>query len=301
VFDRTYIETALGYFSAERGHAVNTQLLYRGVLDRLADWLDQQFPTHGWEQITEKEIHRFLEEQKKKRKLAPASMKIEVVVLRNYFRFLKNEGYIQKDLTPFLELPKLFKYLPETLSEEEVTKLLEVDFGTDILAKRNRAILEVFYASGIRVGELVTLRMEMMDLQEGLMRVIGKGNKERLVILGDKARDELKSYLFETRPKLAERKKAAPGEVFLNQHGSKLTTARIWGIIKEAVKLAGIKKNVYPHLLRHSFATHMLSHGADLRIIQELLGHANISTTEIYTHVEEDRLKSIHQQFHPRA
>ncbi|MGV3533836.1 MAG: tyrosine-type recombinase/integrase, partial [Chthoniobacteraceae bacterium] len=166
-------------------------------------------------------------------------------------------------------------------------------------ALRDRAILELLYASGLRVSELVNARLEDLDLDNRIIRVTGKGNKMRLVPVGGKACEAIKSYVERERPAFV--KKKTGSEIFLSARGTKLTTVRIWQIVKDIAKLAGMELNVYPHLLRHSFATHLLSNGADLRIIQEMLGHADISTTEIYTHVDQGRLKTVHYKYHPRA
>jgi len=299
MLDRNVLEDCLAYLAMEKGHALNTQLLHQNVLQRFVDWCDRELPGGSWETLEVRDLHRFLQNQKVTRKLSPASMKLEIAGLRNLFRYLKAEKKIPVDISTSLELPRLFQYLPETLNEEEVESLLSVNFGEGPLALRNRAMLEMFYASGMRVSELAALRLESVDLTEKTLRIIGKGNKERLVLFGSGAHDSLKLYLSAARPLLVSPKTG--GEVFIGQHGRRLTSARLWEIVKEAMHLAGIKKNVYPHLLRHSFATHMLSHGADLRVIQELLGHASISTTQIYTHVDAARLSLVHQKFHPRA
>jgi integrase/recombinase XerD len=297
--DLSLIEDCLAYQAMEKGHARHTQLINRVVLERFSQWLQEQGLIHEWKAVKIKRVRDYLETQKKNRHLAPATMKVEVIALRNFFRFLKKEGHIDQDLSQQLELPKLFRYLPETLTEDEVDKLLAIDWGGKPLGLRNKAVMEVFYASGVRVSELTGMRLEFLDLAEQTIRVLGKGNKERLVLIGHTAVVSLKTYLAQGRPALLKQK--APGEIFVGTHGGQLTPARIWEIVKEAMKRAGLEKNIYPHLLRHSFATHLLSRGADLRIIQELLGHANIATTEIYTHVDQTRLQTVHQEFHPRA
>ena len=297
--DRSVIENCLAYQAMEKGHAVNTQLISRIVLERFVGWLELDSKAEAWDEVTIELVRSYLNLQKKQRSLAPASLKIEVVAMRNFFRFLKQENLVQEDISQRLDLPKLFRYLPETLSEEDVSALLGVAWEEEPLSLRNKAILEVFYASGVRVGELTGIRLEFLDLSEKTIRVIGKGDKERLVLIGQAAVDAVKVYLEKGRPHLVKQKTG--GELFIGEHGRRLTSSRIWEIVKEAMKRAGVKKNVYPHLLRHSFATHLLSHGADLRIIQELLGHESISTTEIYTHVNQSRLISIHEKFHPRG
>lgn len=303
MMDRGAIENCLAYQAMEKGHALQTQLINRGVLERFCDWLDKRESVDdspfAWNDLSLSLVKTYLAEQKEVRSLAPASLKIEVIGLRNFFKFLKQESILKEDLAQRLDLPKLFRYLPETLTEGEITELLKVDWGVTPLGLRNKAVMEVFYATGVRVSELTGIRLEFLDLVEQTIRVTGKGSKERLVLIGHAAVESLRNYLQQGRPLLVRAKTG--GEVFLGKHGQRLTSTRIWGIVKEAMKLAGIKKNIYPHLLRHSFATHLLSHGADLRVIQELLGHANIGTTEIYTHVDQSRLSEVHRLFHPRG
>lgn len=292
------IEQCLAYFALEKGHATRTQLIMRVMLERFAEWL-KRTKIEDWNKLTPDDLLEYLKGEKKKRELAPASLKLEVIGLRNLWRYLVSQKKVSRDLTEHLELPKLFRYLPETLTEKEVESMLAVDLGEDPLGIRNRAILEIFYSSGLRVAELATLRLEWLLLDEWSMRVVGKGSKERLVLIGSKAADALKHYLQKSRPQLIHSKSGS--EVFLSQHGTALTTARLWQIVKKIAADVGIQKNVYPHILRHSFATHLLTHGADLRVIQELLGHSSISTTEIYTHVDTSHLHHVHQTYHPRA
>jgi integrase/recombinase XerD len=297
--DRSLIEDCLASLAMEHGHAINSQLIYRIVLERFFDWLIAKENERAWSDVPIEEVKGYLKFQKETRKLAASSLKIEVIALRHLFRFLKQEQQHPEDLSQQLDLPKLSRNLPEILTEDEVDTLLSVDWGREPQGLRNKAILEVFYSSGLRVSELANLRVEFLDEPEQTLRVLGKGNKERLVLIGSQALLALRSYLQEGRPLLLKEKRA--GEIFLATHGGKLTSTRIWEIVKEAMKKAGLTKNVYPHLLRHSFATHMLGRGADLRIIQDLLGHSNIGTTEVYTHIDRPRLLSIHQSFHPRA
>jgi len=198
-----------------------------------------------------------------------------------------------------LRSPKLSRKLPPSLTADQVRRILESPSPKTPLGLRDRALLELLYAAGLRASEILSLRIEQLDLPGRSARVIGKGDKERLVLLGSVAQESLQRYLDTARPKLVRAKSG--GEVFLGNHGRRLTTSHLWGIVKKAAKTAGLDTRVYPHLLRHSFATHLLSGGADLRVIQELLGHASIGTTEIYTHVDEDRLAATVDRFHPRA
>ena len=189
--------------------------------------------------------------------------------------------------------------MPDTLSEEEVARLLASPLPETPLGWRDCAILEVLYASGLRAAEIAQLRLEYFLREEKLLRVIGKGNRERVVPIGDKAVAAVERWLASGRPLLVKPKTG--GELFLGEHGRGLTTARIWQIVRETARLAGLEKKIWPHLLRHSFATHLLNHGADLRAIQEMLGHASLATTQLYTHVDQARLKQIHRRFHPRG
>jgi integrase/recombinase XerD len=220
-----------------------------------------------------------------------------VVALKIFFRYLAGEGRIDRDPTEALALPRIERYLPETLNELEVEQLIESIDVKAPLGLRDRAMMELLYASGLRISELAGARLENFDAD--ILRVTGKGNKTRLVPVGRKASEALAAYLSTERPKLV--KQRTGNEIFLSARGTKLTTARIWQVVKRIARQSGIEKNVYPHLLRHSFATHLLGNGADLRIIQEMLGHADISTTQVYTHVDQQRLKAVHRQFHPRA
>lgn len=293
------LEGCLGYLATEKSHAVNTQLINRLALESFAAWMEKNRPGRAPGDLTVDDIRGFLRAQRVERKLAPASMKMVVVALRHFFSHLKREGLIDHDLLSALDLPRLDRYLPETLSEADVEQFLAVELPETPLGLRDRALLEVLYASGLRASEIAGLRLENVLREEKLLRVIGKGNRERLVPVGEKAVAAIDRWLARGRPHLVKPKTG--GELFLGEHGRHLTTARIWQIVQEMAKLSGLKKKIWPHLLRHSFATHLLSHGADLRAIQEMLGHASLATTQIYTHVDQARLKQVHRQFHPRA
>jgi integrase/recombinase XerD len=236
---------------------------------------------------------------RKRAGLSASSIKLVVVALKIFFRFLTAKGIIERDPSEALALPRIERYLPETLNELQVEQFLEKIDTKGVHGLRDRAMIELLYASGLRISELANARLENFDFEQRVVRVTGKGNKTRLVPVGRKACEALAAYLSTERPKLV--KPRSTSEIFLSERGTKLTTARIWQIVKKHAQRAGLEKNVYPHLLRHSFATHLLSNGADLRIIQEMLGHADISTTQVYTHVDQQRLKAVHRQFHPRA
>jgi integrase/recombinase XerD len=313
---RAEIEDFILYLATERGLSDNYQLSTRLSLEGFACWLErkkigeavvEQLLAAGEPipdvdvrvaDISLQEISDYLA-HKKRLRLSPASIKLVVVALKIFFRWLQQRQRIANDPAEVLPLPRLARYLPETMNELQVERLLD---GVSINAPRgprDRAILELLYASGLRVSELVNARLENLDLDSRFIRVTGKGNKTRIVPIGSKACDAINHYLNRERPGMVNKKTGS--EVFLSSRGTKLTTVRIWQIVKHSAKLAGLDLNVYPHLLRHSFATHLLSNGADLRVIQEMLGHADISTTEIYTHVDQRRLKAVHHKFHPRA
>ncbi|MBV9619220.1 MAG: site-specific tyrosine recombinase XerD [Verrucomicrobia bacterium] len=291
------IESFIRYLAVERGLSDNYQLSTQRSLSDFATWCVQK-KIDNTQAITLPIITEYLA-VKKKAGLSAASIKLIVVALKIFFRFLAGKGEIARDPTEALGLPRIERYLPETLNELQVDQLLNSIDTKAPLGMRDRAILELLYASGLRISELANARLENFCSGEGTIRVIGKGNKTRIVPVGQKACEALAVYLSTERPKLVKRRTG--NEIFLSERGTKLTTTRIWQIVKEKARHSGLEKNVYPHLLRHSFATHLLSNGADLRIIQEMLGHADISTTQIYTHVDQQRLKAVHRQFHPRA
>lgn len=218
--------------------------------------------------------------------------------LRAFFRFLVSEAIIASDPTSHLDSPKLGRSLPKVLSVIEVNQLLK-NSSSSSLGHRDQAMLHLLYATGLRVSELITLPLAALNMAAGFLRVIGKGDKERLVPFGKEAREILADYLKKSRPLLL--KKRSSPLVFITTRGTGMTRARFWQIVKERGRAAGITKTISPHVLRHSFASHLLAHDADLRAVQMMLGHSDIATTQIYTHVDSDRLKAIHQKFHPRG
>ena len=292
------IDQFILYLATERGLSENYQISTRRSLEEFAEWANKRKQLFYPHQVGLADLTEYLASEKE-RGLAPASMKLIVVALKIFFRFLKMHSMTERDPAELLALPRLTRFLPETLNEVQVNHLLEVNLQGRPFPFRDRAILELFYASGLRISELTGARLENLNLQDRIIRVIGKGSKTRLVPIGRIACDAIGQYLTEERVHLVGRRTG--NELFLSRHGKKLTTQRVWQIIKEIAATAGFDTNVYPHLLRHSFATHLLANGADLRIIQELLGHADISTTEIYTHIDQRRLKLVHKQFHPRG
>ena len=294
------IEQFIRYLATERGLSDNYQISVRRSLEGFATWL---WGTHGIASvggITLPIITEYLGTRKKAR-LAAGSIKLVLVAIKIFMRYLHVSQRLDTDVGESLTLPRVERYLPETLNELQVEQFLGAlpNLPDDPLNLRDRAMLELLYASGLRISELTNARLENLHLEEGIIRVNGKGQKTRLVPVGSKARDAIRTYLQAGRPKMV--KKRTGGELFLSNRGRKLTTQRVYDIVKEVASLSGLPVNIYPHLLRHSFATHLLTNGADLRVIQELLGHADIATTQIYTHVDQRRLKAVHHRFHPRA
>jgi integrase/recombinase XerD len=292
------IDQFILYLATERGLSDNYQLSTRASLELFAGWAAGEKRAAAWSEVTPEAIGDFLG-WRKKGGAAPATIKLHAVALRIFCRFLVQRKMLGRDPTEFLGVPKIGRHLPETLSAPDVARLLAAAGGKTPLEIRDRAIVELLYASGLRVSELCHARLENLDLDQGFIRVTGKGNKQRLVPVGSGARQALQRYLDVARPELVGKKTG--GEIFLSVRGRKLTNQRIWQLLGALGRRAGLKQDVYPHLLRHSFATHLLQGGADLRIIQELLGHADISTTQVYTHVDTRGLHQAHRAFHPRA
>ncbi len=284
------------YLATERGLSEAYQLSVRQSLDALAGWVKTR--STSLRDLGTDELAAFLS-QRKSDGLNAASLRITTVHLKTFFRWLVLKGKLEMDPAEPLLAPRPDQSLPETLHATELVKLLESIDPSLPLGRRDLAILELFYSSGLRLSELCKARLEMMDFDEGFLRITGKGCKTRIVRVGHKAREAIDHYLANERPGLVTKKTSS--HLFISIRGGPLSPDRVRQIVKERAKLAGIDQNVYPHLLRHSFATHLLEGGADLRVIQELLGHADISTTQIYTHVDRQRLKAVHKQFHPRG
>ena len=248
--------------------------------------------------ITSAQLREFVYELKD-HGLQATSIRRTLSAIRTYFAFLVAEKYVAADPTEKVEMPKTWRRLPNVLSRDDVEKILEAPEIGERLYWRDKAMLEFAYASGVRVSELASLKVRDVDLVDGTATVFGKGSKERVVPIGRTAQRALDVYLRELRPRLAKRE--GEGVVFLNAQGRPLTRMGIWKILRKAVKRSGVKKRVTPHTLRHCFATHLLEGGADLAAVQEMLGHADISTTQIYTHVDREYLLDVHRKFHPRS
>lgn len=285
------------YLATERGLSTAYQLSVQQTLGKLLLFVDQSKHL-AWRDLGTDDLTAYLTTQRKAG-LDASSLRIEMVHLKIFFRFLVKRNALEADPAEPLLPPKASAKLPETLNAEVVNQLLSSIDPTQRLGRRDLAILELFYSSGLRLSEICQARLETIDLDDNFMRVTGKGNKTRLVPIGGRAKDALQSYLSGERPDLVKPKTSS--DIFLSVRGGPLSPDRVRQIVKERAKRAGIDQNIYPHLLRHCFATHLLENGADLRVIQELLGHADISTTQIYTHVDQKKLKAVHKNFHPRG
>ena len=310
------VEDFLQYLRHERGQSDNTAKTYAALLGKFTDWAAKQNLT-DWKSVELKHLMAFLQHERTRntsvgrsnskvesqknspRRLSGESVYLEIAALRAFYKFAENENLLPANIAENLSLPRRWKRLPKALSNDEIKKLLEPENPETPESLCDQAILELAYASGLRLSELKNLRLEQLHLEAGFINVIGKGNKERVVPVGKKAVEALNRYIEIGRTKLVTPK--SPANVFLTRRGTPFASVTLWLHIKNRVRRAGVERNMTPHMLRHSFATHLLEHGADLRVIQELLGHANISTTEIYTHVTGNRLREIHKKFHPRA
>lgn len=289
------------FLTLERGLGPNTVAAYHSDLAEFCAFC----AVRGCDEaaaIDRELILDFLGERQEECHEVPATLARKLVSIKLFCRFLTQEKVIEQDPTVVMDSPRLWKYLPDFLSAEEVERLLNAfpARGKEAHLVRNRAILELLYASGLRVSEAAKLELSGVDFDEAIVRVTGKGSKTRIVPVGAPALKVLRYYIEHARPVLAEKHPTAPG-LFLSVHGRPLNREWIWAMVKQAALVAGIAKNIHPHTLRHSFASHLLANGADLRVIQEMLGHSDLRTTEIYTHIEKNRLMSIHHKFHPRA
>ena len=305
---QTLVEDFLQYLRHERGQSDNTAKTYAALLGKFTTWAESQ-NLPDWKQVQLKHLMAFLQHERARpladepkdsiKRMSSESIYLEIAALRAFYRYAENEKLLPVNVAENLSLPRRWQRLPKALSNEEISKLLAPESPAMPESLCDQAILELAYASGLRLSELKNLRLEQLHLDAGFINVIGKGNKERVVPVGRKAVEALNRFIEAGRPKLVTPK--SPAAVFLTKRGTPFAAVTLWLRIKNRVRRAGVERNITPHMLRHSFATHLLEHGADLRVIQELLGHANISTTEIYTHVTGNRLRDIHRKFHPRA
>jgi integrase/recombinase XerD len=302
------VEDFLQHVRNERGQSENTQRTYAGLLGRFVTWAEGRKLT-DWSQVRLSHLIEFLQHERQRalaheeegstRRLSSESVYLQIAALRAFYRYTENEKLLPVNAAEHLSLPRRWQRLPKALSDPEIEQLLRPVTPETPATLCDQAILELAYASGLRLAELRSVRLEQLQLGAGFLNVIGKGNKERVVPVGRKAVAALHRYLEAGRPKLV--KPRSPGTVFLTRRGTAFSAVTLWSRIKKRVRRAGITRNVTPHMLRHSFATHLLEHGADLRVIQELLGHASISTTEVYTQVAGHRLREVHRRFHPRG
>ncbi len=283
-----YLDKFLSYLEIEKNYSAHTVLNYRIDLNEFLDFI-KDVPL---KQVDYLQLRRYFA-LLRQRQLKPRTVSRKLSSLRSFFRFLHREGLITENPAVLLMSPKLDKVLPKFLSESEVGQLIEVPPVTATAGRRDRAILETLYSTGIRVSELVGLNVKDIDFITNIIKVAGKGKKERIVPVGDKALDAIKEYL--------DKRGSAAEAVFLNKNGKRLSDRSVRNIVNKHILSTSVLMHVSPHVLRHSFATHLLNRGADLRSVQELLGHANLSTTQIYTHVTTERLKSVYSKAHPRA
>ncbi|MGO8766935.1 MAG: tyrosine recombinase [Limisphaerales bacterium] len=302
------VEDFLQYLRHERGQSDNTAKTYDALLGKFVAWAGALKLT-DWKQVELRHLMAFLQFERERqlenepknspRRLSSESLYLEIAALRAFYKFAENEKLLPRNVAENLSLPRRWKRLPKALTNPEIEKLLTSEKPESRETLRDQAILELAYSSGLRLSELKNLRLEQLHLEAGFINVIGKGSKERVLPVGRKAVEAMNRYLETARPKFVTAR--SPANVFLTQRGTPFASVTLWLRIKNRVRRAGIPRNITPHMLRHSFATHLLEHGADLRVIQELLGHASIGTTEIYTHVAGSRLREVHKRFHPRA
>ncbi len=291
------VEQFLQHITLERSLSPNTVSSYKLDLQSFTRHLKSR-GIASVNAVTREHIVDYLLASREKG-ISARSLSRHLACIRTFFRFLRREKFVARDATELVDSPRLWQLLPKTLTYREVEDLLAAPNARTKLGLRDRAILEFFYATGLRVSEVCRARLEEINFDVGVLRTVGKGNKERIVPVGRKSAEYVRRYLDSARPKLAKAKTSS--HVFLTTRGGAFSRKTLWALIKKYCRLAGIRKNVTPHSLRHSFATHLLDNGADLRVVQELLGHANVGTTQIYTKVDQARLKAVHHEFHPRA
>lgn len=294
---QAHILQFLQYLTVEKGLSTNTIAAYGADLRWFSDFLKRQ--GRSWlEEVTRRDLLDFLSAQKQAG-LSSRSLARRIVTLRTLYRFLNRENILKVDPVQNLESPRDWRRLPKTLAYEEIERLLNLPKGDTPLAVRDDAMIELMYATGLRVSELTALSLQALNIEVGYVLATGKGRKQRIIPVGDTALQKMKTYLETARARLS--KERVSDRIFINRSGRGLSRQGCWKLMKKYVRRAGIKRPVSPHMLRHSFATHLLERGADLRSVQVMLGHADLSTTQIYTEVTRHRLKQLHQQFHPRG
>ena len=302
------VEEFLQYVRHERGQSELTQRTYAALLGKFVAWAERRKLT-DWRSVELRHLTAYLQEERQRPRAGPAAdqpaklslatIYLEIAALRAFYRFCETERLLPVNAAENLSLPRRWRHVPKALSDGEIDRLLTPPAAETPASLCDQAVLELAYASGLRLAELRHLRLEQLHLEAGFINVIGKGNKERVVPVGRRAVTALHRYLAAGRPRLVTPR--SPANVFLTRRGGPFAPVTLWLRIKQRTRGTGLSRNVTPHMLRHSFATHLLEHGADLRVIQELLGHASISTTEVYTQVAATRLREVHRRFHPRA
>jgi len=291
------IDQFLDYLSLERGLSANTRSAYEADLKSFHAYMEAR-RIRSFNDVLRKHVLDYLMAEKE-RGLNLNSISRHLVAIKMFFNYLQREGLLVRNVTTVMDSPRLWRVLPGVLSLKEVDRLLVAPAGDDRIALRDKALLELMYATGLRVSEAAELVLDDIHFEDGYLRCMGKGQKVRVVPFGGQAREHLQRYLAEGRPRFAGDESGR--SVFLTYRGRKFSRKGIWKLVATYARRAGITKTVSPHTLRHSFASHMLANGAPLRVIQEMLGHADISTTQIYTHVDQGRLRAVHASFHPRA
>ncbi len=295
--DQPVIEAFLDTLWVENGLSENTLSAYRNDLLGLSRWLSEL--TVSITDVRRDHLLDYLSYRVRQGSMPRTSARL-LSSIRRFYRYLVRQGAVQKDPSAQIEFPKLGRPLPETLTEEEIDRLLTAPNIGKSHGVRDRAMLEVLYACGLRVSELVGLTLNQVNLNHGVIRVMGKGNKERLIPFGEQASDWISRFINEARSDLLKSKQQSDA-LFITNRGAAMTRQAFWHLIKKHSKRVGITKHLSPHTLRHAFATHLLNHGADLRVVQMLLGHSDLSTTQIYTHVAQARLQELHRKHHPRG
>lgn len=292
----------LQFIKVEKGLAENSSISYKNDLTRYLSFLQNEMKLGSLGGVTLQHIEQYLDELTELG-LSSGSIARNISSIRSFHEFAIVENLAEANPAELIELPKKAQKLPEVLDADEIDEIIKQADRTDFAGIRDAAILETLYATGMRVSELTDLEMDRLFFEIGFIRVIGKGNKERLVPVGEAAQVSIEHYIETTRPQFInpDNKAKSENKLFLNQRGGPLSRMSIWNIVNKYAQKAEIKKNVYPHIFRHSFATHLLEGGADLRAVQEMLGHTSITTTEIYTHVDRSLLHQVHKEFHPRA
>lgn len=296
--NKDYLKEYLLYLSVERNYSAHTIVSYERQLNKFLEFLETQ-QIKDIRKVTKSIVQVFLNE-KEQQVVSTRTVAQLITSLRSFFKYLTQENYLDENPLMQLKLPKMPKQLPKYLTLDEVDRLLQLDVELPAHYKmRTRVLLELLYSCGMRISELISLKIEHIHTQMGLVQVVGKGDKERMIPINTYALELIEDYIQTARPRILKQRQCE--FLLLNHHGKQLTRQGAWKLIQQAAKVVGIDKPVSPHMLRHSFATHLIENGADLRIVQELLGHSDISTTQIYTHVSKKHIQKSYKKYHPRA